>query len=140
MPFQSCSLLPCCAPLKHNSAFGRHALHWRPSHGHRQSRRHRSICIEAKKKGQQKAVRHHHQAKLCLIIYCTSSKPDILQSKRFGNQTFELKTSDSTDSSLTDYLKLGRAMGESPAEVEKALKAKGAVVEWDNTAQNYMQE
>lgn len=140
MPLHSCSLLPCCAPLKHSSAFGRHALHRRPSHGQRQSKRRRSTYIEAKKKGQQKAVRHHRHAQLCLIIYYTSFKPDILQSKRFGNQTFELKTSDSSDSSLTDYLKLGRAMGESPAEVEKALKAKGAVVEWDNTAQDYMQE
>lgn len=66
----------------------------------------------------------------------------MLQSKRFGNQSFELKTpdADAGELGLTDYLKMGRAIGESPAEVEKALKARGVAVKWDTTAQNYMQQ
>lgn len=66
----------------------------------------------------------------------------MLQSKRFGNQTFELKTPDAEagESDLTDYLRMGRALGESPAEVEKTLKARGVAVNWDTKAQNYMQQ
>ena len=69
-------------------------------------------------------------------------KAALLQSKRFGNQTFELKTpdADAGDSGLTDYLRMGRALGESPAEVEKTLKARGVAVNWDTEAQNYMQQ
>ncbi|KAL3157931.1 hypothetical protein ABBQ32_012333 [Trebouxia sp. C0010 RCD-2024] len=120
MPLHSCALLPCCAPLKHSSSFGRHALHRRQPYSRRHNRRHHSTRIEAKKKGQMKA------------------------SKRFGHQTFPLNppSTDDGDSSsyLTDYLKLGRAIGESPVEVEKKLKAKGVAVEWDTQALNYMQE
>ncbi|KAL3159953.1 hypothetical protein ABBQ38_010341 [Trebouxia sp. C0009 RCD-2024] len=120
MPLHSCALLPCCAPLKLSSSFGRHALHRRQTCSLRHNRRHHSTRIEAKKKGQMKA------------------------SKRFGHQPFPLKapSTDDGDSSsyLTDYLKLGRAIGESPVEVEKNLKAKGVAVEWDTKALNYMQE
>ena len=68
----------------------------------------------------------------------------LLQSKRFGQQTFPLKTpvtgDGDSDSYLTDYLKLGRAIGQSPVEVEKNLKTKGVAVDWDTKALNYMQK
>lgn len=68
----------------------------------------------------------------------------LLQSKRFGHQIIDLKTPNPGDgdssSHLTDYLKLGRAIGESPVEVEKNLKARGVAVNWDNDALNYMQK
>lgn len=65
-----------------------------------------------------------------------------LQSKRFGYQTFEQSKPDTEagNPGLTEYLKLGRAIGESPKEIEKNLRARGVPVSWDNTAEDYMQK
>lgn len=66
----------------------------------------------------------------------------MLQSKRLGHQSSELKTPSTAagEMGLTGYLILGRAIGESPTEVEKTLKARGVATNWDSTAQDYMQE
>ena len=66
----------------------------------------------------------------------------LLQSKRFGHQNFELNkpNSEAGNLGMTEYLKLGRAIGESPKEIEKNLRARGVPVSWDKTAEDYMQK